>query len=65
MTKALGKTLNRPTLFPVPEFVLNLIFSEGARVLTDGQSAIPQKLLDLGFEFKFKNIEDTIENLCK
>ena len=65
LTKALGKTLNRPTLFPVPEFVLNLIFSEGARVLTDGQSAIPQKLLDLGFEFKFKNIEDTIENLCK
>ena len=65
LTKALGKTLNRPTIFPVPEFVLNLIFSEGARVLTDGQSAIPQKLLDLGFEFKFKNIEDTIENLCK
>ena len=65
LTKALGKTLNRPTLFPVPEFVLNLIFSEGARVLTDGQSAIPQKLLDLGFEFEFKNIEDTIENLCK
>lgn len=65
LTKALGKTLNRPTIFPVPEFVLNLIFSEGARVLTDGQSAIPQKLLDLGFEFEFKNIEDTIENLCK
>ena len=65
LTKALGKTLNRPTLFPVPEFILNLIFSEGARVLTDGQSAIPQKLLDLGFEFKFKNIEDTIESLCK
>ena len=65
LTKALGKTLNRPTLFPVPEFVLNLIFSEGARVLTDGQSAIPKKLLDLGFEFKFKTIEETIENLCK
>lgn len=65
LTKALGKTLNRPTIFPVPKFVLNLIFSEGARVLTDGQSAIPQKLLDLGFEFKFKNIEDTIEDLCK
>ena len=65
LTKALGKTLNRPTLFPVPEFVLNLIFSEGAKVLTDGQSVVPQKLLDLGFEFKFKNIEDTIEDLCK
>jgi uncharacterized protein len=65
LTLALGKTLKRPTILPVPEFVLNLIFSEGARVLTDGQSAVPRKLLDLGFEFKFKTIEETIENLCK
>ena len=65
LTFALGKTLKRPTILPVPEFVLNLIFSEGARVLTDGQSAVPKKLLDLGFEFKFKTIEETIENLCK
>jgi uncharacterized protein (TIGR01777 family) len=65
LTKALGKTLKRPTILPVPEFVLNLIFSEGAKVLTDGQSVVPQKLLDLGFKFKFETIEDTIENLCK
>jgi uncharacterized protein (TIGR01777 family) len=65
LTLALGKTLKRPTILPVPEFVLKLIFSEGAKVLTDGQSAIPKKLLDLGFEFKFKTIEETIENLCK
>jgi uncharacterized protein len=65
LTLALGKTLKRPTILPVPEFVLKLIFSEGAKVLIDGQSAVPKKLLDLGFKFKFKTIEDTIENLCK
>jgi uncharacterized protein (TIGR01777 family) len=65
LTLALGKTLKRPTILPVPEFVLNLIFSEGAKVLTDGQSVVPKKLLDLGFKFKFKTIEDTIDNLCK
>ena len=65
LTLALGKTLKRPTILPVPEFVLNLIFSEGAKVLTDGQSVVPKKLLDLGFEFKYKTIEETIENLCK
>jgi len=64
LTKALGKTLKRPTILPVPEFVLNLIFSQGAKVLTDGQSAIPNKLMSVGFEFKYKNIEDTIDNLC-
>ena len=65
LTKALGKTLKKPTIFPVPEFILNLIFSEGAKVLTDGQSVVPKKLLDLGFEFKFNTIEETIEDLCK
>jgi uncharacterized protein (TIGR01777 family) len=65
LTLALGKTLKRPTILPVPEFILNLIFSEGAKVLTDGQSAVPKNLLDLGFKFKYKTIEETIENLCK
>ncbi len=63
LTQALGQSLHRPTVLPVPSFVLDLIFSEGSKVLTDGQSAVPQRLLDAGFEFKYKNIEDTIENL--
>ena len=63
LTKALGNTLNRPTILPVPQFALNLIFSEGAKVLTDGQSVLPQRLLDAGFKFKYKTIEETIENL--
>jgi len=63
LTKALGRSLHRPTLLPVPTFVLDLIFGEGSKVLTDGQSAIPSRLLDAGFEFKFQNIEETIEDL--
>ncbi|QKF73124.1 NAD-dependent epimerase/dehydratase (DUF1731 domain) [Aliarcobacter faecis] len=64
-TKTFGKILNRPTIFPVPEFVLKLIFSEGAKVLSDGQSAVPKKLLDSGFEFKYKNIEECLKEICK
>lgn len=63
LTKALGKTLRRPTILPLPEFALNLIFSEGAKVLTDGQCVRPKRLLDSGFKFKYKTIEETVENL--
>ena len=63
LTKALGKYLHRPTILPVPAFMLNLILSEGAKVLTDGQSAIPSKLIENGFEFEYTNIEETIEDL--
>jgi uncharacterized protein len=65
LTKALGKFLNRPTFLPLPEFVLKIIFGEGAKVLTDGQSAVPSRLMESGFEFKYKNIDETIENLVK
>ncbi len=63
LTHALGKALHRPTIFPVPEFILNLIYGDGAKVLTDGQKMIPQKLLNSGFKFKFNNIYETIKNL--
>lgn len=62
-TKVLGKALKRPTIFPLPEFALKLIFSEGAKVLTDGQCAKPKRLLENGFKFEFKNICDAIEDL--
>ena len=56
LTKALGDTLHRPTLLPVPQFALKIIFSEGAKVLTDGQSVVPKRLLDAGFIFKYKTM---------
>lgn len=63
LTKALGKSLHRPTILPIPQFVLNLILSEGAKVLTDGQTALPTHLMESGFKFEFKTIEEVIEDL--
>jgi len=63
LTKALGKALTRPTLFPVPEFAMKMIYGEGATVLTDGQKVIPTRLVEAGFDFKFKTIEEVLENL--
>lgn len=65
LTKALGKTLHRPTFFTVPEFILQLMYGEGAKVLTDGQSVVPKRLSDAGFKFEFNNINEAIEDLCK
>jgi uncharacterized protein (TIGR01777 family) len=62
-TQALGCALKRPTIIPVPEFILKMIFSEGAKVLTDGQDVVPKKLLSLGFKFRYNNIEETIKAL--
>ena len=64
LTKALGETLHRPTVIPLPKFVLSLIFGEGSTVLTQGQSIYPKRLLDSGFEFEFETIEETVNDLA-
>jgi hypothetical protein len=62
LTKALGKALHRPTIFPVPEFALRLLYSEGAKVLTSGQSVYPKRLLDAGFVFEYETIDAAIKD---
>ena len=62
LTKILGSLLNRPTFFPVPAFVLRLMFGEGADFMLHGQKVYPKKLLDLGFEFKYKDIKTALSS---
>lgn len=56
-TKALGKVLKRPTIFPVPKFALQLLLGELSSVVLGSQRALPQRLLDSGFTFDYADIE--------
>jgi hypothetical protein len=61
-TKTLGKVMNRPTILPVPTFMLKIVFGEGAAILTDGQAAVPKRLLDNGFVFAFPELENALRD---
>ncbi len=62
-TKALGKVLHRPTIFPLPEFVLKLLFGEGSSVLTGSKEVYPKALLDSGFEFHYPDIKSSLTHI--
>ncbi len=64
-TKALGSVLHRPTLIPVPEFALKLLFGEGASVLTDSKEVYPKALIEAGFEFLYPDIKDALEHILR
>jgi len=64
-TKEFGKILKRPTIFPVPVFVLKLIFGEGSTVLSDGQSAKPKRLLDAKYNFKYPTLTSALQEIVK
>ena len=59
-TKTLGKVLNRPTVLPVPAFVLKLALGEMSQLLLTGQQVLPQNFVQAGFKFKYPNLEQAL-----
>ena len=62
--QALGRALHRPALFPVPAAPLRILLGEMAEVLLDGQRAVPKKLLDSGFRFRFAAVDEALRDLA-
>jgi uncharacterized protein (TIGR01777 family) len=62
LTKALGKALGKPTIMQVPKFVLRLQLGEGAQVVSEGQAVLPDRLMNSGFSFLFKDIDDAVRD---
>lgn len=63
-TKELGRILRRPTIFPVPEFVMSaLLGSERAVILTQGQKVKPIKTLESGYQFKYPDLTSALKQI--
>ncbi|HEX5763544.1 MAG TPA: TIGR01777 family oxidoreductase [Solirubrobacterales bacterium] len=63
-SRALGRALNRPALVPVPGLTLDLMFGrEFGKVLRGGQRVIPKRALELGYEFKFADVDEALRDL--
>jgi uncharacterized protein (TIGR01777 family) len=58
--KTLGKVMGRPSAIPVPSFALKLALGEVSMTALEGQRVIPKHLLDLGFEFKYPDLEEAL-----
>jgi uncharacterized protein (TIGR01777 family) len=63
--QVLGRVLRRPAIMPTPGFVLRLAFGEMSTVLLDGQRAVPQRLQELGFTFRFPEAEAALRDLLR
>ncbi|MFP4526213.1 MAG: TIGR01777 family oxidoreductase [Bacteroidales bacterium] len=62
--KVMGKVMKRPVLFRIPAFFLKLIYGDMAKeTMLKGQKAIPRKLKDEGFEFRFNTLEQALSDL--
>jgi uncharacterized protein len=64
-TRALGQALRRPTVIPVPEFALRMMFGEMAVVLFASLRAAPEAALATGFRFRFPELAPALADVLK
>ncbi len=65
-TKALGKALGRPAIFPMPDPVARLVFGEMAgELLLASQQVFPFKLEGSGYRFRFANLDAALQHLLR
>ncbi len=62
-SKALGRALGRPAVLPVPGFGLRLLYGEMSVIVTTGQRVVPDRLLELGYKFRFEQVEPALRDV--
>jgi uncharacterized protein (TIGR01777 family) len=60
---ALGSSLHRPALFPVPGFALRLLLGEFAEALLTGQRLMPEVARKEGFEWRFPELAAALRDV--
>jgi len=63
--RTLAKLLKRPYLFPVPAFVMKLLFGEMSTLLLQGQRVFPELALRHGFPFEYPVLDRALAALLQ
>jgi uncharacterized protein (TIGR01777 family) len=61
-SKALGKALKRPAIAPVPAFALRILYGGMAKLVVEGQRALPRRALELGYEFRHPDLDEALRS---
>jgi uncharacterized protein (TIGR01777 family) len=64
-SKILGKVLHRPSYFPVPGFMLNLVLGEVSTIITGGQRVLPARAQQLGYRFLHPTAHQALVDIFK
>ena len=61
-TRTLGRVMGRPSWLRLPGVVMRTAFGEVSNMLLTGQRVVPQRLLELGFQFRFPELEGALRD---
>lgn len=64
-TKHAAKLLKRPALIRVPAFMIKAVLGEMSTVVLAGRRAMPKKILDAGFKFRFEQDSNAWKDILR
>jgi uncharacterized protein (TIGR01777 family) len=64
-TRVLGRALGRPTVFPMPQPALKLLFGEMSELLLVSDRMLPKRLLQEGFLFRYPDLADALTTILR
>jgi uncharacterized protein len=65
-SKALGRALHRPAFTPVPKFAVSALRGgELADAVAGGARVLPRRALDLGYEFRHREIDEALSSALR
>jgi uncharacterized protein len=60
LSKALGRALHRPAVLPVPGLAVKALYGGMAKLVIDGQNAIPRRTQELGYSFRHPDLDEAL-----
>jgi uncharacterized protein (TIGR01777 family) len=61
-SKALGRALHRPAVLPIPGFALKLLYGGMAKLVLEGQNAVPRRATELGYRFRHPDLDEALRS---
>ncbi|WP_413737793.1 TIGR01777 family oxidoreductase [Sodalis sp. RH21] len=61
----LGEALHRPALMRAPAAAVKLMMGEGATLVLGGQRAVPKRLEEAGFTFRYMELKEALADIVK
>ncbi len=65
LSRIIGKSLSRPSFFPVPKIAFKIVLGEKAGILLASQRQIPERLMQHGFSYDFANAQEAIKDIIQ
>ena len=65
LCNTLGEVLNRPSWLPVPDFALETLLGDSAKLVLEGQQVIPKRTVSYNFDYQYPTVKPALENIVR